>query len=244
MPCNNPPPLSDETISAILDGDTTPETEAHLQQCGDCAARLVEARQWEHAIAGQLHRWDCPSPQELGDYHLGSVTQARQRSIAAHLDVCVRCSAEIEDLRVFVADEVAAPIRSTETTTGQSQPRGRLRAMVAQLLPRTPGFAGAALRGSGDGPMIAQCSAATIVLEAQQLEQQTVRLTGQIADEAGEQERWDGALVEVRQDNVLIAVAFVDDLGGFNYGPLGKGTTGLSITAADGTWIVVEDLDL
>lgn len=241
MPCTNPPPLSDETISAILDGDLSPEVSLHLEQCGDCAARLDEARQWQQGMARRLGRWDCPPPQELGDYHLGLVPPARQRAIAAHLEVCARCSTEIEDLRIFLREEAMVPQRSGTPQPETPRP-GRLRAMVAQLLPQTPGFAGAGLRGADDGPMIAQCSAATIVLEAQPVDRRSARLSGQIADEDGDQSRWDGALVEVRQSNTLVAVTFVDDLGGFHCGPLERAALGLQITAADGTWIVVEDL--
>ncbi len=69
-------------------------------------------------------------------------------------------------------------------------------------------------------------------------------ITGQIADEAGEQERWQDALVEMRQAGVLIATAFVDDLGGFSIGPVEHGSGELQVTASDGTSIVIEDLAL
>jgi hypothetical protein len=245
MSCSDPPPLSDETINAALDGDTAPEVLGHLQHCAHCADRLEEARQFETSLRGHLARWDCPPAEQLGDYHLGLVPQAQQRVIAAHLEVCPRCSAEIEDLRVFLTEAQPAQLHAQEQVL-PAPPAGprRLRALVAQLLPRAPGFQLAGLRGAGDGPLIAQSSAATIVLEPQKIDPQAIRLTGQIADEAGDQDRWDGALVEVRQADTLVAIAFVDEVGGFSCAPIQRSITDLRIIGADGTWIVVDDIDL
>ena len=244
MPCSDPPPLDDETIDAALDGDMPPAVAAHLQHCTYCASRLEEARQFETALRGRLARWDCPPPEELGDYHLGLVPQARQRAIAAHLEECPRCSAEIEDLRVFLTEAVPAQSRSEEAIPPARPEHTRLRALVAQLLPRALGFQLAGVRGAGDGPLIAQSSAATIILDPQKIDPQAVRITGQIADEAGDQDRWDGALVEVRQADTLVVVAFVDEAGGFICAPIQRSTTDLRIVGADGTWIVVDAIDL
>jgi anti-sigma factor RsiW len=245
MSCSDPPPLDDETIDAALDGDMPLAVAAHLQDCAYCASRLEEARQFETALRGHLARWDCPSPEELGDYHLGLVPPAQQRAVAAHLEMCPRCSAEIEDLRVFLMESVPVQSRSEQQVPSvRPEPIRRLRALAAQLLPRAPGFQLAGVRGGGDGPLIAQSSAATIILEPQKIDPRTVRITGQIADEAGDQERWDGALVEVRQADTVVAVAFVDEVGGFTCAPIQRSTTDLRITGVDGTWIVVDDIEL
>ena len=245
MPCSDPPPLDDETIDAALDGDMLPAVVAHLQHCASCASRLEEAQQFESALRGRLGRWDCPPPEELGDYHLGLVPQAQQRAIAAHLEVCPRCSAEIEDLRAFLMEAVPAQSHvEEEVPPARPEYTRRLRALVAQLLPRAPGFQLAGVRGADDGPLIAQSSAATIILEPQKIDPRAVRLTGQIADEAGDQDRWDGALIEVRQADTLVAVAFVDEVGGFTCAPIRRGTTDLRIIGADGTWIVVDAVEL
>src|SRR5687768_13842228 len=145
MPCKNPPPLNDEILSAVLDGDAAPEVLAHLESCADCAARLALARRFEGALSQRLHRWDCPPAQQLGDYHIGLVSFAEQRRIATHLEVCVACSAEIEELRVFLAEEAPVPVRETRPEIAPVERPGRLRSLVAQLLPRTPGFAMAAV---------------------------------------------------------------------------------------------------
>ncbi len=240
MSCSDPPPLSDETISAALDDDTPPAVLAHLQHCPECAGRLEEARQLEHALQSRLARWDCPPPAQLSDYHLGLVPPVQQRSIAAHLEACAQCSAEVEELRVFLAGDAPAEVRSRQEVAIRPGGVQRLRALVAELLPRPAGLQMAAVRGAGDAPILAQSSAATIVIEAQKEGAQAVRLIGQIADEAGEQERWDGALVEIRQADTLVAATFVDEVGGFSSAPVPTAQTELRITAADGTWIILD----
>ena len=241
MPCKSPPPLSDEELSFALDGEATPDVMAHLARCEECSARLAEARQVDQALAGTLLRWDCPTPMQLGDYHLGFAVPAQQRTIARHLELCARCSAEIEDLRVFDAEPQTAAQPATEVPGRPAA--NRLRAMAAQLLPRSPGMQMGAVRGAGDGPLIAQASAATIIFETR-TDDQRVRITGQIADEAGEQARWDGALVELRQANALVATTFVDEVGGFTCPQVAAGETEVRITAEDSTWIIIEAVEL
>jgi hypothetical protein len=236
--------LNDEILSAVLDGDAAPGVLAHLEDCADCAARLAAARRFDSALTLRLHRWDCPPAQRLGDYHIGLLSLTEQRTLAKHLELCAACSAEIEELRVFLVEEAPAPVRETRPAIMQTERPSRLRTLVAQLLPRTPSFAMAAVRGAGDGPIIAQSSAATVILEAQPAGEQQVRLTGQLADELGDQERWDGALVEVRQAGTLIATAFVDDVGGFTCAPLPSAATELRISGGDGTSIKIEQIDL
>lgn len=242
MSCKSPPPLSDEDISFALDGEAAPDVLAHLERCEECSARLEEARQVDRTLAGRLQRWDCPTPMQLGDYHLGFASAAQQRTIARHLELCVRCSGEIEDLRVFVAEPEASARPAPGSVARQAPPK-RLRAMVAQLLPRTPGLQMSAVRGAGDGPTIAQTPVATIILDTREVEQR-VQITGQIADEAGEQERWDGALVELRQAGALAGTAFVDEVGGFTCPPVAAGETEVRITGEDSTWIIIEAVEL
>jgi len=240
MACDHPPPVSDEAINAVLDDDVTPEVKAHLARCSTCTARLEQTTRFEEALAGALHRWDCPAPAELADYHLGMLAAARERGIAAHVRLCPHCMAEVEELRVFLLEEpvAAAP------PVPQPRDRGWRDAIMAQLLSAGPGSYAGAMRGTGNAPLIAHSSEATIVLEQSPAGHDRVQIEGQIADEAADDERWLDALVEVRRDHVLVATAFVDDLGGFSLGPVARGDCELRITASDGTSIVVEELDL
>lgn len=247
MPCQNPPPLGDEAISEALDGTASPQTLAHLQHCPACSARLQNAGALERALADALHRWDCPPPGHLGDYHLGILSHNRQRGISAHLDICPRCKDEVEELRTYLTEEMAQASPSERSAPPPAQPAPLLRRLnmsVAQLLPSGPLQHLGGVRGTGRNPLIARGDVATIVLEPLPAEPQTVRLVGQIADELGQQERWNGALVEIRQGLPLVTVAFVDEVGGFSSRPVPTGPTELTITAEDGTSIVVADLVL
>ena len=73
MTCSLNSPLSEDTLSAVIDGLVDDETSAHLAQCPGCRARLEAARAVEHSLHTRLYRFDCPSSQELADYHLGFV---------------------------------------------------------------------------------------------------------------------------------------------------------------------------
>ena len=240
MRCDAPPPLSDEEINAALDGAPPPETIAHLERCSGCRARLVEAQQLDRALQRKLHRWDCPPSETLAEYHLGLLDTGRERSVTWHVQNCVRCAAELEELRLFLLEETPA----MEPVIRQPAVPWRPHAILARLLPSGPRGQLAAVRGEGGVSLIAQSSAATIVLEPRLSEPAQVLITGQIADDAGEQDRWQDALVEMRQAGVLIATAFVDDLGAFSMGPVEHGSGELQITASDGTSIVIEDLAL
>lgn len=44
--------LSDEVLSAALDGETTPESAEHLEACGDCRSRLARWREMDRALGG------------------------------------------------------------------------------------------------------------------------------------------------------------------------------------------------
>lgn len=236
MECSIPPPLTDDQITAALDGAAEPTVQQHLDNCPNCVALLVQARQREHALQSQLQRWDCPPAQQLADYHWGFAVPAGARVIARHLDVCARCRAEVEELRVFLVDErvpQAQPVPPARPT----RPFGD--AIIAHLLPRAPALA---LRGTAAEPLIAEAQGTIIVLDAQPTPEGSVLLIGQVV--ADEQERWNGALVEVRQNNALQTTARLDNWGGWQCGPLHPRPTEIRITPQQGVALVLPDLAL
>src|SRR4051812_31148696 len=81
------PPLSDDMLYAALDGVAPAEVLAHLETCAPCAARLEQARAFDHRLSDTLYRWDCPPSLELSNYHFGLLTTAQERAIASHLRV-------------------------------------------------------------------------------------------------------------------------------------------------------------
>ncbi len=237
MDCSAPPPLTDDQISAVLDGAAEGAVLAHLAGCASCAARLEDARRVERTLRDGLHRWDCPAPQTLADYHLARVGAEQDRAIARHLAGCARCAAEIETLRLFLLAGEPAP---APPPVGAPRRAGRPARgpLLARILPRS---LAPTLRGGG-GPLMAEADGLTIFVDVQPAGAGQVALECQLV--ADDQQRWTGALVEIRQSGALRATAEVDDLGGFRCAAIPAGATELRITPPGGRMLVVPGLEL
>jgi len=241
MKCIVPPPITEEQISIALDGAADLTIQQHLSECPSCAGRVVEARGFEETLRTQLYRWDCPPPQQLGDYHLGSVARSAELRIRRHLEQCASCTAEVEQLRVFLgSDDLAAPtVPAVPAQTSSRAFRQRVRELVARVTPSTPAFA---LRGAATGPIVAEAGNTTIVIDVQAARPGNVTLMGQIVTE--DQQQWTGALLELRQGGRLLATATIDDLGSFSSESLPTGQTELRFTAVNGQTVVLPAVDL
>jgi len=235
MQCSAPPPLTDDQISAVIDGAAEPAVHAHVAQCASCAQRLTKAREMEHSLRTRLYRWDCPSPQQLADYQLRRADADQVQAIELHLAGCVRCTEELTDLQQFLATDVSLEAPPAAPMPPKSAPWG---ALFARPQPQRPAVA---LRGAGPGPLMAVVGDTTIFIDVQPAGGQ-VALQGQLVDT--EQDRWVGALVEVRQSGALVATAEVDDLGGFACAAVPEGASELRLTPQTGRMIVLTDLDL
>jgi anti-sigma factor RsiW len=233
MQCSVPPALTDDQISAAVDGAADPAIQAHVARCPSCAQRLVKARQMEQSLRTRLYRWDCPPPQQLADYQLRRVDAGQAQAIEAHLAGCVRCTEELADLQQFLAAD--APL---EAPRPAPMPASAWGALFARPQPQPSAVA---LRGAGPGPLMAVVGGTTIFLDLQPTADQ-IALQGQLVD--AEQDRWVGALVEIRQSGALVATAEVGDLGGFACAALPAGATELRITPRHGRVIVLTDLEL
>jgi hypothetical protein len=239
MECRQPPPLSDEEINAALDGVASADVTDHLAGCSHCRARLAQAQEFEYHLGAALHRWDCPSSQQLGEYHLGLLGGAADRAIAAHLRVCARCTQEVEELRLFLGDDAARAVTPAPAAERPWQSRTPLQTVIARLLPSRPSTA---VRGAGRAPMVAQSPLATVVLDPVTQGTQETMLVGQIADDQNDQDRWTGALVAAYRQGAFVGVAVVDDLGSFTCGPLPSGVLDIHITSETGPSIRVNDV--
>lgn len=230
-----PPPLTDDQISAALDDQAEPEVLAHLGGCAHCAARLHDARALERRLHARLYRWDCPTPDQLFVYQRGQLPPGQAGALAAHLRGCARCAGELADLRAFLLADAPPPAYPPPPPAARHPTSPR---QVARMLPRQPA---AALRGAGDGPIMAESGATTIFLDIQPAAAGQVAIQGQLL--ADDQASWEGALVELRQAGVLAATAVVDDLGSFGCPALPAGLADLRITNAAGQMIVLADID-
>ena len=77
---------SDPTLRTAADGYA--RTQRHLQE--------------------RLYRFECPSPQLLGEYDLGLLAPAERTRIVAHVVACPRCAAELRMFGGFLAEDNAA----------------------------------------------------------------------------------------------------------------------------------------
>jgi hypothetical protein len=190
----------------------------------------------EQSLRMRLHRWDCPSPQQLADYEARRASPNEVQAIELHLTGCTRCREELADLQQFLATDVSLEAPQPAAMPPKASPWGALFARPQAQRPAV------ALRGAGSGPLMAVAGDTTIFLDVQPAANGQIALQGQLVD--AEQDRWVGALVELRQSGALIATAEVDDLGGFACAALPPGSTELRLTPRTGRMIVLTDLDL
>jgi anti-sigma factor RsiW len=233
MHCVAPPPLTDDELSAVIDGEADTGTLDHLAQCQWCTDRLAQAQSIEMTLRAGLRSWKCPPSQQLGDFTLGMLSPEERWSIAAHVDACPRCVEELAELQAFLGREAAPALPPA------ARPRTRLGELVAHLLPRTPAMA---LRGVAPRQIAAEAEGTTILIDVQPGSGGGAIVRGQVIDDA--QDRWTGALVEVRQAGILQITTTVDDLGTFDCGPLPATPIELRLTPPDGRAIVVPEIPL
>jgi hypothetical protein len=236
MPCRFSTPLTDEQLLAVMDDEADATTERHLSNCPGCSTRLTQLRKLLGGMKNTLLRFDCPSPDQLTDYHLHLNQPTEASVIAEHLEICASCREEIAMLESLLNVDDATPVQ--ENLPASRMPR--LRERVAALLPRSldPAFA---LRGEETNKITVQTDGVTIFLEVESLPQ-GFTLTGQLMDV--DQDRWAGALVKVESNGSFIMTTRLDDEGEFQCAALPGGKAALRITDQTGYTIVVNDIAL
>jgi anti-sigma factor RsiW len=235
MECSSPPPLSDDAISAILDGLADPSALSHVSACPSCAARLRDAQQAEGRLHARLRRFDCPPPDRLGEYHFGMLPADAERATRAHLAACLRCQEELEQLRVFMLadDPEALPANPPAPRALRPERRApRLRELVARLLP-APALA---LRGAASRTRAYEAGDVTVLVTVEPSSGGAL-LVGQLL--ADDEEQWAGALIEARQGGALVATAALDELAMFRVGPLVAAPADLRIVSPAGASIAI-----
>lgn len=117
----------------------------------------------EKRLAAQLYRVTCPTPDELGEYHLHMVSGSRAAAIKHHLNDCPHCQAELAQLQTYLADLTP----DIQHSLGE-----RLQIWIARLIPSGTMGGGAmqpalAWRGQDDGPLMYEAGDAQLTLEVQ-----------------------------------------------------------------------------
>jgi anti-sigma factor RsiW len=246
MACSAPHEVSDLLLLKYLDGEDDGTVAGHLARCPDCRQRAqvlaAEQRQWTAA----LYRAACPSPDALGEHHLGLLAPDQATSVAAHLATCPHCRAELEQLRSFLKQ-----LRPEIDPGLARQVRDRVRVLVAWLVtgPSSGGPAGqpalapafAALRGDEAAPRLYQANGLQIAVETQPDPELPKRrlLLGLVSGlESCAQFR-----AHLWRGEELVATAKVDDLGNCCLAGLAPGAYEL-ILAGPGLEVHIHDVQV
>ena len=238
MGCNSRETLTEEQLSAAIDGQASDNVLEHLASCPICSARLALARTAETTMRTRLYRFDCPSSQELTDYHMGLVNSTTDRQITRHLALCVTCQAEIETLRSFMHTDhpyahLVAPTQAAPSLSSA------LHDLIASILPPTPQLA---LRGNSLRNLTARAGSTTLMLVPERDKSGQLTLAGQILDDDIDQ--WIGAQVEIYHNEHISHSSMIDELGGFALHAIPSETITLRVIPHKGRAIKVPALDL
>src|SRR5215213_7126562 len=178
MKCITSPALDDIEIATYVDGEADEAVIAHIRQCPFCSEK---ARQWtllQSGLRKQSYRIDCPTPMELGDYHLGYLSDPQELVIARHLRECLLCKREVAILENFLSH--LAP------DTGLL---GAAKVFIARLVgAEIENRPAPALRGEAKGPLTFEANGIVILLDIQPTHEGKTNILGQVA--ADDQDQW------------------------------------------------------
>ena len=234
MNCISPPELSDRQLLEYLDGEAEPETTHHLGICQYCRNRADALALLQNGLTARLYRITCPSPLELGEYHLRILTSPQMLVIAQHVRECPHCEAEVAQLENFLKD-LTMDVKPAPTP---------VRVLVARLLGGTGEGAAPmpALRGVQKGPIILEAEGVVITLDVESGADGPVSILGQVA--ADDQDQWTNASVELQQADRQTVTTSLDDLGAFRFVAVRPAATRILITSTEGIVIQSPDIDI
>lgn len=230
MKCITSPTLDSVEIAMYIEGEADEAVVAHIKECPYCSER---ARQWtllQNRLKKQSYRITCPTPMELGDYHLGFLSDTQKLVVAQHVRECLLCRQEVAILEDFLSN--LAP---------GSNLLGAGKVLIARLMgtPAENGLA-PALRGEAKGPLTFEADGIVIVLDIQPTKEGKASIFGQVA--ADDQDQWTGAIVELRKDDQLQDSTEIDDLGTFQYTDVIPGGQELRIWPQAGPVVIVRSI--
>ncbi len=235
MNCISPPELSDRQLLEFLDGEAEPETTHHLGICQYCHNKADTLARLQSGLTTRLYRITCPSPFELGEYHLRILPSPQMLVMAQHVRECPHCESEVAQLENFLKDLTPDVKPGLPTIIG---------VLVARLISGNGEGAALtpALRGEQKGPIILEADGVVITLDVEPGSDKQVSILGQVA--ADEQDQWTNALVELHQTNIPPITTSLDDLGAFRFEAVRPGATQIMITSTEGVVIQSSDIDI
>ena len=235
MKCITSPALDNVEIAMYVDGEANEAVAAHIKECPFCSERAREWTLLQNRLKKQFYRVNCPTPMELGDYHLGLLPDPQELVMSRHLRECLLCKREVAVLEDFLS-----------SLTPESDLLGSAKVLIARLMGAHPEndlmSVAPALRGEAKGPLTFEVDGIVIVLDIQLAKEGTIDILGQVA--ADDQDKWTDALVEIRQGNELQFSTTIDDLGAFRSGDIEPGSKELRIIPKDGSLILVSNFML
>ena len=169
----------------------------------------------EKNLRARLYRVTCPSPDELGEYHLQILPDRQMQLLTQHLPICPHCRRELAQLE----DYLTALAPELNYNWGE-----RIEIWIARLLAQNPeqGFVPTlALRGQEDGPSIYEAGSYQLSLEIQgdPMKPGYKSILGLIVGGA------DAAfLAQLWQEGRSLQETAVDDLGNFIFTGVQPGT--------------------
>ena len=226
MKCITSPALDDTQIMSYVEGEADDAVLAHMRECAYCSERANRWTLLQNGLRKQLYRVTCPTPMEIGDYHLRLLPAPQALVVAQHVRECPLCRREVAELEDFLAEP-----------TPQPGFLGSIKTLIASLvsgpgmdqdlpdLTSVPAFGG--LRGEGEEPFIYQAGQIRIVIEVQddveQLGLKTLLglVTGLETNEF---------TIQVSQGDNVIATTSVDEIGNFIISHLSPGHYQLILT--------------
>ncbi|HSL45684.1 MAG TPA: hypothetical protein VK897_19775 [Anaerolineales bacterium] len=234
MKCISSPALDDAQIMSYVEGEGDDAVASHIRECPYCRER---AEQWTHLqnrLQQKLYRVSCPTPMELGDYHLGLLPAPQVLVIAQHLRECPLCRREVAELEEFLTDPAQRPsiFRAVKV-------------LVARLLNQAQNGhapAGVALRGEGKGPLTFEAEGVVITLDVQQEPSGQVSILGQLA--ADDQDQWTGAKVELEHADSTQLTSSIDDLGAFRFDKIAPSPIQITIKSLYNLQIRIPNIDI
>ena len=225
MTCTRPGATTPEELVAYAAGDAPTRVADHVRACPTCAALAGEYRALYAQLRARLHRFDCPTPQVLGEYELALLGPEERQVVAAHTLECPRCAEELRTLRTFLA--TPDPIEEPGIA-------GRLRRIVATLVPAPTGQgAHAGLRGGVyDTLRTYRAETTTITIDATRVPRGRSTLVGLVWREGAPSDALVGAIARLTGPAGQ-AHAEVDDLGNFALEDIAPGEYQLELLLPD-----------
>lgn len=172
-------------------------------------------------LQSRLYRWDCPSPDTLGNYHLNIVQLNEREMIEVHLTHCLLCRQELEVLTTFLSLETFAPTKTVDPDTKAPSAQNLWNTLLAGVSAIHRGrLQTAVTRGDSSAPVRLIFEPGDLAEPVELFLDTEKQLDGyQLAAQLVLSEQLESlftnALVEIWQTESLISIVFVDEDGVF-----------------------------